>query len=273
MNKTASPSKPLLGSITLHLLILGLLLWGGWQSTIKPAPPPLALELWSSPPASKPSQPAPSAKVQQTISAPPAPAADIQLGPKTPPKPKPPPTQATTPTHPQAAPHAVIKPKPLEKADKQAREVAPKKIATQAPKTAKTYQPNTDDLLAGLDSTSSKQESNARHHQAGSKQGIAGGAIDGSSVSSSWINQVKAKVTPLVDIPPSVKGNPSVLVRVTLLPTLEVKAVELLQSSGNTAYDDAVQRAIWETKRMPSLPNGVSFNNQYRVFNLAFRPR
>jgi colicin import membrane protein len=129
-------------------------------------------------------------------------------------------------------------------------------------------------LLSQLDAPNTGHKANARSNQAGSANGVAGGAVNGSAAAKGgWMDRVKAKITTLVQVPPDLAGNPVARVQVTLLPSLEVNKVQLLSSSGSKAYDEAVQRAIWEAHTFPSLPPGANFNDGYRQFKMEFRPR
>ncbi|UTH75745.1 energy transducer TonB [Chromobacterium sp. IIBBL 290-4] len=294
----SSPSSvrpwSLLVSALFHAAVIGLLLWGGLQTTPPQNPAPLALELWTTAPPPPPAVTAPVAPAPAPEPAPEPkpvadmPPADVNLGKKEPPKPKQEapkpeakpaaepkpepkkPKPEPKPAEPEKKPHA----KPAEKAPekKEAKPAATPPAAKPGHKTAKAYNNEADDLLSSLDSTRTSGKPNARSDQAGSKHGVAGGAVNGSGVSAGWIDLVKAKVTPLVQIPPAMAGNPEAQVRVTLLPTLEVKSVQLVKSSGVPAYDDAVQRAVWEAKTFPRLPAGANFNDGYRTFVLKFRP-
>ncbi|WP_137009150.1 TonB C-terminal domain-containing protein [Aquitalea aquatilis] len=252
---------------------------------------------------------APAPPVLTPPAPPPEPPAEVNLGAKKKPEPKPPhqvkppaehvskpaPVQKLLPE--KAKPELVKKvetekkPEPPKKQDKPAEKpvskpatpaVADKKAAKTPPpeqagkgsKQSKTYSNEVDDALATLDSPNTGHKANARSTQAGSANGMAGGSINGSAAAKGgWIDKVKAKVTPLVQIPPDVSGNPKVVLLVTLLPTLEVSKVQLISRSGNNAYDEAVQRAIWEARTFPSLPAGANFNDGYRQFKMEFRPR
>ena len=270
---SASPRPwTFIASALFHAGVIGLLLWGGLQTTPPPSPAPLALELWTTAPPPPPAVTAPVAPAPAPQPAPEpkpvveAPPAEVNLGKKDAPKhePKPAESEKKTPE----------KTKPAEKAPekKEAKTHTPP-AAKPGHKTAKAYNNEADDLLSSLDSSRTSGKPNARSDQAGSKHGVAGGAVNGSGVNSGWIDLVKAKVTPLVQVPPGIAGNPAAVLRVTLLPTLEVKAVQLVKSSGVPAYDDAVQRAVWEAKTFPKLPAGANFNDGYRTFTLTFRPR
>jgi colicin import membrane protein len=138
---------------------------------------------------------------------------------------------------------------------------------------AKANNPFADDLLADLNSSNSTHKPNAKTTQAGAAGGTPGGGASGAKSSNGeYISQVVARVRPHVQVPDNVSGNPKAVVEVTLLPSLEVRDVKLLQSSGNPAYDEAVQRAVWAAKTFPPLPPGAQFAD-FRRLKLEFRPR
>jgi len=64
-------------------------------------------------------------------------------------------------------------------------------------------------------------------------------------------DQISAKVRGNTRLPDNLKGSPEVRCLVKLLPTGEVLSVRVTQSSGNTAYDDAVVRAIEQSSPLP----------------------
>ncbi|MBV8678852.1 MAG: TonB C-terminal domain-containing protein, partial [Aquitalea sp.] len=305
-----SPSWSLLASLLLHVAVGGLMLWAGLASQQPVKQVPLALELWSSPPPAPPevTEPVPAAKPVQPApvitppAPPPAPPAEVSLGARKKPEPKPRP-EVKPPPEPVKKPEPVHKllpekpkpepakkvevekkPEPVKKPEKTAKPVekpplkpAPptvvdKKVAKAAPalapgkgsKQAKTYNNEADDLLSSLDSSNTGHKPNARSTQAGSANGVAGGSVNGSAAAKGgWMDKVKAKITPLVQIPPDLSGNPKVVVLVTLLPTLEVSKVQVIGPSNSSAYNEAVQRAIWEARTFPSLPPGANFNDGY----------
>lgn len=138
---------------------------------------------------------------------------------------------------------------------------------------AKVGNPFADELLADLGSSNATHKPTAKVTQAGAKEGVAGGAATGTKAANGeYIAQVVARIRPHVQVPEALSGNPKAVVEVTLLPSLEVRDVKLLQSSGNAAYDEAVQRAVWMAKTFPPLPAGVAFGD-YRRLKLEFRPK
>jgi colicin import membrane protein len=58
---------------------------------------------------------------------------------------------------------------------------------------------------------------------------------------------------------------------VTLLPGGAVLKAELKKSSGNAAYDKAVERAILKSDPLP-LPPDVQLFNRFRELDLLFKP-
>ena len=321
MNRTDSSATPwsLLASLLLHGVVLGLMLWAGLASKQPVSEVPLALELWSSPPPAPPavvepvpvSKPARVAPLPTPPAPPPEPPAEVNLGAKKKPEPKPQhlkkppvePVKQPEPVHkllpekPKPEPVKAPPPKQAEPVKKQEKPpktvekapakpvtpvVAEKKAAKLPPavtpgkgsKQSKTYDNQADDLLSQLDAPNTGHKANARSTQAGSANGVAGGAVNGSAAAKGgWMDKVKAKITPLVQLPPDLSGNPKVVVVVTLLPTLEVSKVQVIGPSNSSAYNEAVQRAIWEAHTFPSLPPGANFNDGYRQFKMEFRPR
>ncbi len=70
-------------------------------------------------------------------------------------------------------------------------------------------------------------------------------------------------------MPPDIQGNPEAVFDVVQLPTGEIIDVEIRQSSGVPAYDNAVQRAILKSSPLPKSPSPGSFQRSLR---LRFRP-
>lgn len=65
------------------------------------------------------------------------------------------------------------------------------------------------------------------------------------------IAMISAKVRGNTRLPDNLAGNPEVRCLVKLLPTGEVKSVQVTKSSGNPAYDEAVVRAIEKSSPLP----------------------
>lgn len=86
-----------------------------------------------------------------------------------------------------------------------------------------------------------------------------------------YIEKIKAKVRSMIILPDGLQGNPTAGIDVTVLPTGEVVNVKLVRSSGQPAYDDAVERAILKASPLP-LPPDAALAQQFRDLNLKFTP-
>ena len=86
--------------------------------------------------------------------------------------------------------------------------------------------------------------------------------------------RIRLKIRGLLRIPEGVKGNPEVVYRVSLFPNGEIMgAPERIQSSGQPAYDAAVEAAILKASPLP-LPTGAGAAADFREgLELRFRPR
>jgi len=80
---------------------------------------------------------------------------------------------------------------------------------------------------------------------------------------------VAAKVKPNIVYPDVVSGNPRAEVRVRAAPDGTITSVQLVKSSGNKAWDDAVVRALHKTETLPKDTNGTVPSE----FNFGFRPQ
>ena len=85
----------------------------------------------------------------------------------------------------------------------------------------------------------------------------------------SYVNRIKNKVRSNVVLPPAITGNPEAIFDVVQLPTGDVLSARLRKSSGNRAYDDAVERAILKSSPLPKPDRPEQFE---RELQLKFRP-
>jgi colicin import membrane protein len=85
------------------------------------------------------------------------------------------------------------------------------------------------------------------------------------------IGRISSHIRRFVVMPPDVVGNPQAEFEVSLIPTGEVLNVKLSRSSGNPAYDNAVERAIRKASPLP-LPADPSLVGRFRELKLKFRP-
>lgn len=171
----------------------------------------------------------------------------------TPPVPKVEPTPAMPPPVAKVAPDIVLAVKKPEKKIieiKVAPVVEPPK--TRAP--VKPEAPSIADLAA------------ARELAAQAEQAAAVGRIVDEAMS-----KISSKIRSNIVMPPDVANSAQAIFAVTLLPGGAVLSARLAQSSGNAAYDNAVERAILKSQPLP-LPADASLFNRFRELKLKFKP-
>ena len=84
-----------------------------------------------------------------------------------------------------------------------------------------------------------------------------------------YVSKIRAKVKGNIILASDVAGNPEAVFEVVQLPTGEVLSVTLKKSSGNRAYDEAVERAINKSSPLPKPEQADIFQRQ---LSLKFRP-
>jgi colicin import membrane protein len=85
-----------------------------------------------------------------------------------------------------------------------------------------------------------------------------------------YIARIQAKVKSNWILPQDIQGNPEAIFLVVQLPTGEVLNIKLVKSSGNPAYDAAVERAILKSSPLPLPASRELFA---RELKLTFRPQ
>lgn len=84
-------------------------------------------------------------------------------------------------------------------------------------------------------------------------------------------DMIRGKIRRNIVMPPDVPDSAEAEFKVTLLPGGMVLDVLLLKSSGNTAYDNAAERAVYKAQPLP-LPNDPALQNLFRELRLKIRP-
>lgn len=255
----------------MHVLFLILLVFGvSWQH--KQNDTAVAVDLWRDLPAAVPPkvEPAPVVKPE-----PPPPAPKVEV------KPPPPKVEAKPPPKPEPAP--VAKPdialkekqeKERKLKEQQAAEEKKKLAAERAREEAaeKKQRAETEALkkkrAAEADAKRAQAEQERmRAAEAAQQAAAAKNEID------KYMDGIRNRVRRYVLVPPGVPDNAEAEFSVTLLPGGEVlDAPRLIKSSGNPAYDKAIENAI--IKGQPYVvPSGSQFQQYFRRFTMTFRPK
>lgn len=252
-------SKARLLAIVMHAAFVVLLIFGvSWQ---KKPPEPVMADLWSNLPQ------LPQPKLEVTPEVEPAP------------KPLPPPApKVTPPPAPKVVP--VPAPKPdiaLQDKDKK-KKAEPKPEPKVEPKPEPKPRPEAkkdDSAKREADRKAAEAEKEAQEKAAVEKAAAAERAAKAAAAArenQKYINGIRGKVYARVALPPDLQGNPEAVFVVSLLPGGELLNVTLRTSSGNPAYDAAVERAIRQAQPF-DVPSGEQFQQYFRQFPMVFRPK
>ncbi len=253
-------------AVAIHVLLLVALNWGTLWSQ-QPQDLSVEAELWSAVP-----QP-----VAAKLPTPPEPEVTVTPEPKPEPEPPTPPTPAkpVSEAKPTVNPQIAIDKLKKKEADDKRREQDDKKAKLKAEKEEEAKRKAQEKQEA--------KEAEARHQAAVKRlQALAGSvgtpvdtgvAPKPSGPSASYIGRLRAKVKPNITFPDNllqtVVGNPTADVEVTCSPTGKIESVDLVKSSGNSAWDQAVINGLRKTDILPrdvdgSVPTRLVF---------SFRPR
>jgi colicin import membrane protein len=233
-----------------HLVFAVVLIFGvDWQT--KEASPVMA-ELWSSVSAPAP-KPVPKSE--------PAPRPEPKRVPKPEPEPKPKPEPKLEQPKPVKA-DIELKNKEKEKMRKEEerkKAEVEKKLKEQALKVQRSM------LETEQAASQQREEAEAKRQQ------MAAQASAQARLMNDAISRISSHIRRFVVMPPDVVGNPQAEFEVFLIPTGEVLNVKLSRSSGNPAYDNAVERAIRKASPLP-LPTDPALVGRFRELKLKFRP-
>jgi colicin import membrane protein len=220
-----------------HLLLLAIMFLGvRWQMH---APETVSVELWEPPlPAPKVEAPKPEPKVEPKPEPKPEPKIEKPdiVEKAIPPKPKPEPKKA------EVKPEPKPKPRPDD---------FKKRMQEQLAREQKSID---------QDRQAREAKDRAAREQAAARASALG----------QYIGQIQRKVKQGWILPQDLQGNPEAVFNVVQLPTGEIISVRLAKSSGNAAYDAAVERAILKASPLPLPASRDLFD---RELKLTFRPR
>ncbi len=246
-------------AVLVHLMFAAVLVFGvNWQT--REAAPVIA-ELWNS----LPLAPAPAPKAAPEPK--PAPAEEPKPEPKPVPKPVPKPEPKVEQPKPAKVDIALKEKEKKRKEEERKQAEAEKKLKDQLKEQELKEQ---REMLADEQAALSKQRDEARRQKTAAAQAAAQVAAQARGMAEA-IGRIRSHVRRFVVMPADVAGNPEAEFEVFLLPTGEVLNVRLSRSSGNTAYDNAVERAIHKASPLP-LPVDPLLAGRFRELTLKFRP-
>lgn len=236
MMLTPAPGKyvSLLLTVAVHVALAVFLIYGiRWQTN-----PPEAVEV-------------------ELVAASPAPAPRVEPPPEPRPEPKPQPKveekRPPPPVKPDIALKEKEKPKPV-------KEPPPKADPFQ-----EQLRRETEHLAQRREADSASAEL-ARLKNA---QAAAQAAAARSKAEAAYGTKIQNWIRRNIVRPTNVTGNPEAVFDVTQLPSGEILTAKLMKSSGNSAVDSAIERAILKSSPLPKPDDPAAFQ---RVLHLTFRP-
>jgi colicin import membrane protein len=258
-------TKARLLALAMHLLFIVLIVFGvSWQ---KKPQTPVEAELWSNlPPLPQTAPP----KAAEPPPEPPAPRVAPEPPPRVPLVPIPKPDIALKkiekekPVEPK--PEAKPEPKPVPKKREDDKAARAQKAAEESARREAREQEAKRELA--------DKEAKAAADKIAAEKAAAEQAARAAAAreNQKYISGIHAKVWARVALPADLQGNPQAVFMVSLLPGGELQNVERVQSSGNPAYDAAVENAIRQAQPFV-VPSGDEFQRSFRRFPMTFRPR
>jgi colicin import membrane protein len=85
--------------------------------------------------------------------------------------------------------------------------------------------------------------------------------------------RIRQRIRGYIRLPRNLTGNPEAVFRVELLPNGEVQRAVLVRTSGQTAYDQEVERAILKASPLPMPPDPAAAASFRSGLTLKFRPQ
>lgn len=145
--------------------------------------------------------------------------------------------------------------KPAPEKEEVVTRLTPKQLAAQKEAYAKRLQQESE-----------QQAREAAQQAAAQEQAAAAGRTVGE-----YKDKIRSKIRRNIVAPPGVSSKLVAEFDVTLLPGGQVMETRLTRSSGNPAYDSAVERGILKAQPLPLPPDAALFN-RFRDLHLKFSP-
>lgn len=253
-------------AVLVHLAFIAVLVFGvDWQTR---EPAPVVAELWNSLPgvATPPPPPPPAPEVKpEPEPEPPKPEPPKPI-PKAEPKPEPPP--------PSKADIALKKAKEKEeklKEEKRKEEEKKKELDKKKKQIEEEERKRALDALHNEQKAIQQQADNELRAREAAENARRAAAAARASEVGKYTALIRDKIRANLVAPPDLIGNPQAVFEVTLIPSGEVINVRMTKSSGNSAYDGAVERAIRKSSPLPLPPPDKGLFEQFRQTELKFR--
>ena len=257
-------------AVAMHVLFFALLVVGvSWQKTIEPQA--MVVDLWASLPAVKPAPAEPEPVAKPEPPPPPPPKVEVKPEPKPEPRPVAKPEAKPVPK----ADIALKEKQEKEKREKQERlekEAKAKEDKLRAEKARREQEELHRKMLAAEQQKADAAARAAKEQADAQRRAEAQAAAAQAKLVNEYTERIRAKVRSHVVVPPGLQGNPEAEFDVVLIPGGEVLTTKLRKSSGNAAYDAAVERAILKAQPLP-LPPDPNVFGQFRELRLKFRPQ
>lgn len=239
-------------AVVVHIVFFALIVFGvTWQS--QPTPPVQA-ELWDKLP-----------PVTKAETKPPAPQPEPPK--PDPPKPEPPkPPEDVKPEPPKPDP-AIAEKKEREKREREKKEKLEKeKKEKQEREKEKQKQ---DEAKKKREEEKRRVEDEKAKREAEKQREVLAAARQ--TEFNSYVERIRAKIRGKANVPDTVTGNPEVVVRLRILPGGDVLDATITRSSGNRAYDAAIERAIRSAQPLPVPEANSELFPQFRDLNLVIK--
>lgn len=243
-------------ALLVHALFLGLMIFGvSWQNK---EPAAVEVELWSALPSkvSKPAQPQPK----------PEPKAET--------KPKPKPRVVKPEPQAEAKPNKAeieLKAKEARRKEEEKKKLKEEELKQQKEKLKLELEKHEQEKQVQQEKAEKlrQQQADAAAAKALKAQEAARQSAAKNMVEE-YTGKIRGKIKSKTILPPDLAGNPQAEFDVTLMPTGEVLNLKLTRSSGSSAYDSAVERAIYKAQPLP-LPPDLTLFGEFRELHLKFR--
>jgi len=236
-------------ALVMHALFFAMLVFSvNWQ---KREPVAMVAELWSSLPSPK-----------------------SELPPLQPPKVEPEPPKPQPKVEVKPAPR--VEPKPEPKADINLRERKEKERKAQEQQLAEKRKRQEQEKAEAFKLQQAKEAGEAKRLAQEQADALKKLAKDQAAAHAREVEKYKRaiaeRIRRFIVEPPNLQGNPEVELDIIVLPGGEILDVRTRKGSGQTPWDNAVERAIRRAQPLP-LPPDPALMKEFRELNLKFRPK